>query len=100
VQQYGSMLTEAAPHHHQAAPHHHHASCRAPCLSGKQHDVDPVVMHRLSCAELYSAMQRRYGPNPALVGACCSWYCMYLNSRFVPRPWSSSAWGHGSHPSC
>jgi hypothetical protein len=57
-----------------------HAACRAPCLSGKQHDVDPVVMHRLSCGELYPAMERRYGANPALVGCNSSTAVLHMSA--------------------
>ena len=43
---------------------------RAPTLAGPEHDVDnAVTMHTLAPAPFWAAMERRYGPNPDLVGA-------------------------------
>lgn len=42
---------------------------RSPLLAGAWHDVDPTLMHRLPPADFWAAMDRRYGPNPNLVGS-------------------------------
>lgn len=41
--------------------------CRAPCLHGKQHDVDPVLMHTLTPDKFWPHFKQRYGENKHLV---------------------------------
>lgn len=44
--------------------------CRAPCLHGKQHDVDPTLMHTLTPDKFWPHFKQRYGENKHLVRSC------------------------------
>lgn len=41
---------------------------RSPTLAGVENDIDQTLMHKLKGEEFWKAMERRYGPNPNLVG--------------------------------
>ena len=72
---------------------------RSPLLAGACHDVDPTVMHRLPGADFWAAMDRRYGRNPNLVGACCKggmqrsrWHGAVLSPASMMPPLPTCCW--------